>query len=115
MSKINTLIELVEAGELELAKDYAEAARTELHAIMEFDEKSFEQLGELIPKQVAEWQFQHPEFPRGCVMGAILICEVKTPSDSRLSFHTWGTMDMPHTRVGALQYVTSQVMDSELG
>lgn len=115
-SKIRTLIDLVEAGEIDLAQDFVEDSRTELHTILEFsvEDKSYKELAEGLLDHVTELYEKHPEMP-GHVKGVVMIAEIEGDNSYRMALTCAGTMSRPYNLIGALQYVTAQQMDETLG
>ena len=115
-SDVMRVIELVEAGQLDLARDYVEGAKKELVSLLEFnvENKSYDELGRYVPDVVHDWFKKDPNYPNGHVAGFLMVVDVDHPSGSRLSLRTHGSMDKPANRIGALQYVTSNQMEEHL-
>lgn len=110
------VLELVEANQLDLAKDYVNGAKQELLDLLEFSvpRKSYDELGRHVQDTVAEWFKKDPNFPEGNLAGFILIADVDHPNGSRLSLRTHGSMDKPANRIGVLQMVTTNQMEENL-
>jgi hypothetical protein len=110
------VIELVEAGQLDLAKDYTKDAKEELLEILEFgtDKRSHDELGSAIPGYIADWYSKDPNYPGSHVSGLIIIADIDIPNGNRLSIQTTGSMNKPGNRIGVLQMVTSGQMDEHL-
>lgn len=115
-SDIMRVIELVEAGQPDLAKDYVNGAKKELVSFLEhgIEDRTYEDWSRKIPDGVSEWFKKDPNFPGSTVTGFILIADVDHPAGSRLSLRTWGSMDKPANRIGTLQMVTTNQMEENL-
>jgi hypothetical protein len=118
-SKIRTLIELVEAGELELAQDFVDDARGELHAILEWgvqEDRSPSEIKEAVIKAVGDLYEADPSVPdKAGVAGHILIADLVMPNGNRfLSMRYAGSMNAEHMRIGSLQMATASQMEEHL-
>lgn len=110
------VLDCVEAGAFELAKDYVKGAKKELVELLEFGvpNRSHESIVRHVSDSVAEMFKKDPNFPGGELAGYILIADVDHPNGSRLSLRTYGAMDKPANRIGVLQMVTTNQMEENL-
>lgn len=110
------VLDCVEAGEIDLAKDFVAGAKKELVQLLEFSvpDRSYENLLSHVTDSVADMFKKDPNFPGGELAGYILIADVDHPNGSRLSLRTHGAMDKPANRIGVLQMVTTNQMEENL-
>lgn len=110
------VLDCIEAGQYDLAKDYVKGAKAELVELLEFSvpDRSYEHMTRHVSDSVAEMFKKDPNFPGGEVAGYILIADVDHPNGSRLSLRTYGAMDKPANRIGVLQMVTTNQMEENL-
>ncbi len=116
MKHMMSLIEKAEASKVGAVRELGMAARNELIKSMEWDEPNAAEAALRCIKAVEKEYELDVEYPGTFVTGAFIIAECsQVNGDTRISTRQWGCMNLPHTRIGALQMVTSHQMQNFLG
>lgn len=116
MKHMMSLIETAERSKVGSVREMGMAARGELMKSMEWDEPDHLEAGKRCVKAVEKEFELDPEYPGTFTTGAFIIAECSQPNgDTRISTRQWGCMSLPHTRIGALQMVTSFQMQNFFG